>query len=367
MKVLVLGAGNVGRAVAWDLKDEFDVYVGDIDDGKLKAVEEFAASVKVNAANFEELVEVMKGFELVVGALPGRFGYGSLKAAIKAGVDMVDVSFMPENPLELRDEAEKANVTIIFDAGFAPGLSHILMGRIWNRLDTLDTGRIWVGGLPKEPKPPLYYRITWSPKDLIGEYTRQARVIRNGALTAVDPLSEIKRVHISDMEFEAFPSDGLRSLLESVRAETLEEWTLRWPGHLEKMKVLRELGFFREENLDFTLKVIAPLMSFESPDFSIMLVEGEGVEDGERKRISYLLYDEEKYGFTSMSRVTGFTAAIIARLVAEGSCIYGVIPPEILGMRIDTFSRIVDEIRERGITLKEVEGDAAPDNSRGRA
>ncbi len=165
--------------------------------------------------------------------------------------------------------------------------------------------------------------------------------------------------------FEAFLSDGLRSLLESVSAETLEEWTLRWPGHLEKMKVLRELGFFREENLDFTLKVIAPpVMSFESPDFSIMLVEGEGVENGERKRMSYLLYDEEKDGFTSMSRVTGFTAAIIARIVVEGSCIYGVIPPEILGMRIDTFSRIIEEIRDRGgIMLTEVEGNASPDNS----
>ncbi|AMQ17795.1 saccharopine dehydrogenase family protein [Thermococcus peptonophilus] len=363
MKVLVLGAGNVGRAVAWDLKDEFDVYVGDIDDEKLKAVGEFATPLKVNAVNFEGLVEAMKGFDLVVGALPGRFGYRSIKAAIKAGVDMVDVSFMPENPLELREEAEKANVTVIFDAGFAPGLSHILMGRIWNQLDTLEEGRIWVGGLPKDPKPPLYYRITWSPKDLIEEYTRPARVIRDGAVTTVDPLSEVRGVNINDMGFEAFLSDGLRSLLESVSAETLEEWTLRWPGHLEKMKVLRELGFFREENLDFTLKVIAPLMSFESPDFSIMLVEGEGVENGERKRMSYLLYDEEKDGFTSMSRVTGFTAAIIARIVVEGSCIYGVIPPEILGMRIDTFSRIIEEIRDRGIMLTEVEGNASPDNS----
>jgi lysine 6-dehydrogenase len=367
MKILVLGAGNVGRAVAWDLKEEFDVYVGDVDETKLETVRGFATPIKVNAADFDELIEAMRGFDLVVGALPGRFGYQAVKAAIKAGVDMVDVSFMPENPLDLRDEAEEARVTVIFDAGFAPGLSHILMGRIWNRFDILETGRIWVGGLPKEPRPPLYYKITWSPKDLIEEYTRPARVIRSGVQTSVDPLGEMREVSIEGMEFEAFPSDGLRSLLESVRADTLEEWTLRWPGHLEKMKVLRELGFFREENLDFTLRVITPHMTYESPDFSIMLVEGEGVEDGNRKRIAYFLYDEEKDGFTSMSRVTGFTAAIIARLVSEGSCIYGVIPPEILGMRIDTFSRIVDELTERGIQLREVEGDVAPDNSRGRA
>lgn len=134
MKVLVLGAGNVGKAIAWDLKDEFDVYVADLSEERLKAVSGFATPVKLDASRFDKLVEAMKGFELVVGALPGRFGYSSIKAAIKARVDMVDVSFMPENPLELREEAENAQVTVIFDAGFAPGLSHILMGRIWNEL-----------------------------------------------------------------------------------------------------------------------------------------------------------------------------------------------------------------------------------------
>ncbi|WP_297092155.1 saccharopine dehydrogenase family protein [Thermococcus sp.] len=362
MKVLVLGAGNVGRAIAWDLREEFDVHVGDVSEERLKTVSEFATTLKVNAANFDELVEVMKGFELVVGALPGRFGYQSVKAAIRAGVDMVDVSFMPENPLELRDEAERAQVTIIFDAGFAPGLSHILMGRIWQEMDELKEGYIYVGGLPKEPRPPLYYRITWSPKDLIEEYTRPARVIRDGQITSIDPFERIERVSIGDFEFEAFVSDGLRSLLESVRADRLEEWTLRWPGHLEKMKVLRELGFFKPEHVDNTLDVIVPLMSYESPDFSIMRVIGKGTLDGEPKEIGYLLYDEERGGFTSMARVTGFTAAIVSRLVAEGGCIYGVIPPEILGMRIDTFTRITQELAERGITIERWEN-APPGDS----
>ncbi|ACJ15914.1 Saccharopine reductase [Thermococcus onnurineus NA1] len=362
MKVLVLGAGNVGRAIAWDLRDEFEVWVGDRSEERLNSVKDFAETVKIDASNFDSLVETMKSFELVVGALPGRFGYSSVKAAIKAGVDMVDVSFMPENPLELREEAEKAQVTVIFDAGFAPGLSHILMGRIWQEIDELKEGYIYVGGLPREPRPPLYYRITWSPKDLIEEYTRPARVIRNGNVTAVDPFEKIERVTVGDFEFEAFVSDGLRSLLESVKAEKLEEWTLRWPGHLEKMKVLRELGFFKSEHIDKTLEVITPLMTYESPDFSIMQVVGRGILDGKKKEIGYLLYDEEKEGFTSMARVTGFTAAIVARLVAEKGCIFGVIPPEILGMRIDTFTRITEELAERGITLERWEN-APPGDS----
>ncbi|AFL94471.1 saccharopine dehydrogenase related protein [Thermococcus cleftensis] len=362
MKVLVLGAGNVGRAIAWDLREEFEVHVGDVSEERLKAISEFATPVKVNATDFDELVEVMRGFELVIGALPGRFGYRAVRAAIRAGVDMVDVSFMPENPLDLRDAAEEAGVTVIFDAGFAPGLSHILMGRIWQEMDELREGYIYVGGLPKEPKPPLYYRITWSPKDLIEEYTRPARAIRDGEVKAVDPFEEIREVKVGGFEFEAFLSDGLRSLLESVRAGKLEEWTLRWPGHLEKMRILRELGFFRPEHVDKTLEVIAPLMSYESPDFSIMQVLGRGTLDGEEKEIGYLLYDEERDGFTSMARVTGFTAAAVARIVAESGCIFGVIPPEILGMRIDTFTRITGELEERGIKLERWENAPSGDS-----
>ncbi len=354
MKVLVLGAGNVGKAIAYDLarEGEFDVHVADNRVENLRQIEKFGTPLTVDASDFDGLVKVIRKFELVIGALPGRFGFKSLEAAITAGVDMVDISFMPENPFILHDKAERAQVTIIVDAGFAPGLSNILMGRIWQEMDELKEGLIYVGGLPKEPKPPLYYRITWSPHDLIEEYTRPARVIRNGEVTVVDPFEEIKRVTVGEFEFEAFISDGLRSLLENVRAERLEEWTLRWPGHLGKMKVLRELGFFKPENIDKTLEVITPLMNYESPDFSIMQVMGRGIIDGEEKEISYLLYDEERDGFTSMARVTGFTAAIIARLVAEKRCIYGVIPPEILGMRSDMYMMIMNELKERGIQIQ---------------
>ncbi|AEC51198.1 hypothetical protein PNA2_0280 [Pyrococcus sp. NA2] len=350
MKVIILGAGSVGRVIAWDLSKDFDVYVADIDESALQRVKDFANPIKLNANDFQELTEKIRGFDLVVGALPGFLGFKSIKAAIKVGIDMVDVSFMPEDPLKLREEAENAQVTVIFDAGFAPGLSNILMGRIWNEAEDLEEGYIYVGALPKEPRPPLYYRLTWSPKDLIEEYTRPARAIRDGRIVEVDPLSEIKRVKVGDFEFEAFLTDGLRSMLESIRARRLEEWTLRWPGHLEKMKVLKELGFFKPENLDFTLRVIAPLMEYKSRDFSIMEVIGRGeFKNGNEMR--FFVYDEADERFFSVSRVTGFTTAIIARIVAEGSCTFGVIPPEILGMRIDTFKRIVDELKERGVKI----------------
>lgn len=352
MRVLVLGAGNVGKAIAYDLSQDFEVWVGDKNIEHLNKVRDFANPIKVDASNFNELVDIVKKFEIIVGALPGKFGFATLKAAIKAQKDLVDISFMPENPMELRDEAEKAQITVIVDAGFAPGLSNILLGRIYQEIDDFKEGMIRVGGLPKIAKPPLYYKITWSPYDLIEEYTRKARIIKNGQIVEVDPLEKIEKVKIKDFEFEEFISDGLRTLLENIRAEHLEERTLRWPGHLEKIKVLRELGFFKPENIDFTLKVIAPLMQYESKDFSIMEVYGRGTSNGKTKEIHYFLYDEAKEGFTSMARVTGFTAAVITRLLAEGSCIYGVIPPEILGMRSDTFTRIINELKERDITIE---------------
>ncbi|HHI00114.1 MAG TPA: saccharopine dehydrogenase family protein [Thermococcus litoralis] len=362
MRVLVLGAGNVGRAIAYDLSKNFEVWAGDIDLNQLEEVKAYAHPIKIDASDFSSLVEKIKGFDLIVGALPGRFGFKTLKAAIEAGVDIVDVSFMPENPLSLREDAVKANITAIVDAGFAPGLSNIFLGRIYQELTPLEEGIIRVGGLPKTPKPPLYYKITWSPYDLIEEYTRKARIVRNGEVREVDPLERIWKVRIKDFEFEEFISDGLRTLIETINANRLEERTLRWPGHLEKMKVLKELGFFEKENVEFTLKVISPLMNYESEDFSIMEVYGRGLKNGKEMEIRYFLYDEAKDGFTSMARVTGFTAAVVSRIVLEGECAYGVIPPEILGMRADTYSKIMKEVKNRGIHVEVVEN-ASSDNS----
>jgi saccharopine dehydrogenase-like NADP-dependent oxidoreductase len=185
MSILVLGAGNVGKAIAYDLSNDFEVWAGDRDLSRLEDVKTYANPIKVDASDFGSLVETIKGFDLVVGALPGRFGFRTLKAAIKAGVDIVDVSFMPENPLSLREDAVKANITAVVDAGFAPGLSNVFLGRIYQELNPLEEGIIRVGGLPKIPKPPLYYKITWSPYDLIEEYTRKARIVKDGEVVEV--------------------------------------------------------------------------------------------------------------------------------------------------------------------------------------
>ncbi len=352
MKILILGAGNIGKAIAHDLSEYAELTIADINEDYLNEVEKYGKSKKVNASSYDEILNSMNGFDLVVESLPGKFGFRALEAAIEAEKDIVSVSFMPENPLNLQEKAKKAGVTIIPDAGFGPGLPNICIGIMDQIFDEFKEATIYIGGLPKNPKPPLYYRMTWSLEGLIDEYTRKARIVKNNDVIKVDPFSEIRDIKINDFEFEGFLSDGLRTLTTTINIPEMKEWTLRWEGHLEKMKTLRELGFLNEENLQNTLEVIKPHMSYDSRDFSIMKVEGRGIEDDKEKEIYYYLYDEEKE-FTSMARTTGFTTAVITRQLAEMDFEKGVIPPECFDIK--TSEKILSEIRERDITISKNE------------
>ncbi|MEM1796218.1 MAG: saccharopine dehydrogenase C-terminal domain-containing protein [Zestosphaera sp.] len=348
MRVLVLGSGSVGTLVAHDLSKDFEVLVVDRDESKLKRVEEFASVLKLDLSRTEVLDDIFRSFDVVVNALPGFLGFKILKKALVVGRDLVDVSFMPEDPLPLNNEARQREVRVVVDAGFAPGLSNVLLGHIYSKLGVLDLGVINVGGLPKEPRPPLYHQVLFSPQDLIDEYLRPARCIIDGKLTLKDPLEVIEEVRIKNLTFERFPTDGLRTLLSTIRAKNLIEYTLRWPGHLTRMKFLKELGFFRSEFIESTMKLVIPAMTYDSPDFSVMDVYGKSGE----KEMRFFMYDEYREGFSSMSRVTGYMTALITRLVLKNYVEPGVNPPEYLGMSDHTFNFIVNEIIKRNIVLE---------------
>lgn len=352
MNILIVGAGNIGKAIAHDLSDDFSITVCDVDEEKLRELEIYGETIKVDVTDHDGLVKVLRDFDIAVCAVPGRFGFDCVKASIEAGTDMVDVSFMPEDPMALDEEAKEAGVTVVVDAGFGPGLTNLFLGRISAEMDEIEECDIKIGGLPLDPQPPLYYRVFWSPYDLIEEYMRTARMVKDGEIVEIEPLEDIKEVTVMGDKFEEFYSDGLRTLLDTVEADNMIETTLRWPGHLEKMKVLKELGFFDQENLDETMSVILPKMRFESRDMSIIDMTARGVKDGERTEIDYQLYDEEKGGFTSMSRTTGFTTAAVTRLVADGSIKKGVVPLELVGRDKRKHDLIVQELRDRGIDIR---------------
>ncbi|MGC8974700.1 MAG: saccharopine dehydrogenase C-terminal domain-containing protein [Thermoprotei archaeon] len=348
MKALILGSGNVGTLVAYDLSRDFEVWVVDKDEAKLGRVKKVAEVLKLDLSRTEILDEIFRGFEVIVNTLPGFLGFRILKKAVDLGRDLVDVSFMPEDPLVLSNEAKQRGARIVVDAGFAPGLSNVLVGHIYSKLGTLDEGVINVGGLPKEPKPPLYHQVLFSPQDLIDEYLRPARCIIDGKLTVRDPLEIIEEIRIKNFTFERFPTDGLRTLLSTIKARNLIEYTLRWPGHLARMKLLKELGFFRSEFIEPTMKLIIHAMTYETPDFSIMEVYGRSNE----KEIRFFMYDEYSEGFSSMSRVTGYMAALITRLVLKSYVDPGINPPEYLGMNDKTFRFVVDEVLKKNIVLE---------------
>lgn len=350
-RILLLGAGNVGKAIAHDLRN-MELTIADAGKETLSDVERYGDTVTLEVRRTDELTNVIKGVDVIVCALPGRFGYDILKAAIKCGTHVVDVSFMPEDPLSLDVMAKNAGVSLVVDAGFAPGLPNLFIGKVNSEMDSMDRCIMRVAGLPKNPEPPLFHSVTWSPEDLIEEYTRIARVVRGGMVADLKPLGEIRPVEVMGMELEEFYSDGLRTLLDTVKIHNMEETTMRWPGHLKKIKVLDELGFFAPERIPETLKVILPHMSGEGKDLSVLEVEIEGIKDGKEARACFSLYDEAREGFSSMSRVTGFTTALVTEYLAREDVPVGVLPLELLGDNTEFYDHVIKGLIRRGVKIK---------------
>lgn len=370
MRILVLGGGNIGIVVAKDLAESlpsFEVVVADKKPSRIKGVKDNISLVQLDASNYNELVDVAKTFDLVVGALPGEIGYQSVKACIDAKVDMVDVSYMPENPLTLNQDAVKAHVTVIPDCGLAPGLSSMLVGHAVSMLDRVDNVHVMVGGLPRERLPPLGYTVTWSVDGLIDEYSRKARIIENGETVEVEVLSGLEKLEFSNVgELEAFYTDGLRTLLHTVKGvKSMWEKTLRYPGHAEKIKLLKALGFFSEEPVEVNNFSVSPrkvtaklfgkkLRRPEVRDRVVMKVDVNGVKEEVETCFTYHMLDDydEKFGVTAMARTTAYPASVVAQfLVQKAITEKGVVPPEKIGMKKNLFNKIMAELEEREIKI----------------
>jgi saccharopine dehydrogenase-like NADP-dependent oxidoreductase len=377
MRVLVVGCGRIGSAAAEDFAKSLsnvNVVVADVNPSKAKQTAERIGRANVSwmrldAGEMGELVEALKGFDLALGFLPPAFGFRLMKACIQAGKSLVDVSYISENPLTLHGEALKAGITLVPHCGLAPGISNILVGRAVAEFDVVEKVHIFVGGLPDKPIPPIGYTITWSPESLIEEYTSKARIVENGRMVEVEALSGLETVEFPGIGvLEAFYTDGLRTLLYTVE-DVREMWekTLRYPGHAEKMMLLRDLGFFSSEEIavdgfrlqprKFTAKIFERrLYNPMVKDVVALKVEVYGYKKGFKTRRTYTLVDfyDEKNGVTAMARTTGYTASIVAKLVLEGVIrLKGIVPPEQLGMEEDIFRRIMAELSARGIQIVE--------------
>ena len=373
MNIIVLGAGLVGAPIAMDLAKDGThmVTVADRDRGAIERLEgAFGIStIEADLSADGSVRSIVAEYDFVIDALPGFMGYRALREIIEAGKDVVDIAFFPEDPFTLDELARKNNVTAIVDCGVAPGMSNILTGHAASMLDETENVLILVGGLPRERHWPFEYKAVFSPIDVIEEYTRPARLVENGHLVVKPPLTEREYVDFEGIgTLEAFNSDGLRTLTETIEAKNMREKTLRYPGHAERMLMLNEAGFFSTEPMevngaeirpiDFTSQILLPNWKLEAGDvdFTVMRIIVEGRKGAERLRYTYDLLDQydEATGIHSMARTTGYTATVAARMVIAGLYVKkGISPPEFIGTDPECVEFMLEGLRRRGIDYKE--------------
>ncbi|MEM0017820.1 MAG: saccharopine dehydrogenase C-terminal domain-containing protein [Candidatus Korarchaeum sp.] len=374
MRVAVLGAGSVGRAVIYDLYERVtgsNLLVVDSNPSNLAAASKMVSKAelkRVEIRDVDDLHRIMRDVDVAVNSLPGKFGRLSWIAAIKAKVDLVDISYSEDDPTAYNMQASEAGVTIVPDAGVAPGLSNMMAGRAYAQLEEVKELRIYVGGIPEEPVPPLGYLVTWSPEDLIEEYVRDARILENGSIKRKPALSDIERIYIPEVgELEAFLTDGLRTMLKTLKGVSfMVEKTLRWPGHAEKIELLRTLGYLSKEPLQFdgesvspaqlTAKLLRERLKGDSRDLVVLIVHARGRRSPSDIEIEYRMVDryDPPTGLTALARTTAFVATGVVKLISEGSLPGpGVLPPEIIGMDEALFASIAEWLSWRGIRVVE--------------
>ena len=248
-KILILGAGLVGRAIAIDLAADHEVTSVDINEEALMELEK-KYGIRTLSADLSKpgvVKKIVKDYDLVVGAVPGFMGYRMVQQVIRSGKNMVDISFFPQDPFSLDEEAKKKNVSVVVDAGVAPGMSNIFLG-------------YYAAFMEVENYTCYEYKAVFSPIDVIEEYIRPARYVENGKPVVKPALSDTELLDFQGLgTLEAWNSDGLRTLLKTMNVPDMIEKTLRYPGTVEYLKVLRESGFFSYDEIDVNGKKIRPV------------------------------------------------------------------------------------------------------------
>ncbi|MBS7641387.1 MAG: saccharopine dehydrogenase family protein [Candidatus Bathyarchaeia archaeon] len=365
MRIILIGCGHIGSVLAADLAENMPSSEIVVSDSDVKRVEEVISKIRrgnlsiaqLDAADYQNLVNVLKRFDIAVGLTPGRLGYQAVRACIETGVDMVDLSYMPEDVMLLNQKALEAGVTVIPDCGLAPGLSNMFVGRAASLLDQVEEAIILVGGIPEKPIPPLGYKVTWCVDDLIEEYTRRVKIVRDGRLVEVEALDGLELIEFPEVGvLEAFYTDGVRTLHHTIKGvRNMWEKTLRYPGHAEKIKLLRDLGFFDEPYRQTTMRLLEERLSLpELRDLVVMSVKVIGLRGGSRVAYIYHLLDryDDVGKVTAMARTTAYTASIVIQLLARGEIREkGIIPPENLGMSEEIFNKIISWLRNKGIKI----------------
>jgi len=363
--IVVLGAGLVGSAIAIDLIKQHQVTSIDVNKEALDKLKSFGIQTQVHDLSKSGVVKnVVAPYDIVIGAVPGFMGYAMVKEVIEAKKDIVDISFFPEDPFELDKLAKENGVTVVTDCGVAPGMGNIILG-YHNQKMKVNSYECLVGGLPVVREWPYEYKAVFSPIDVIEEYIRPARYVENGHLITKDALSDPELIDFDRVgTLESWNSDGLRTLAQTMDIPNMIEKTLRYPGCIEYLRVLRESGFFSYDEIevngakvrpvDVTAKLLFPIWKLKpgEEDFTVMRIRIVGEENGVAKNLEYYLldkYDKESQ-VISMARTTGYTCTAVANLVLDNKFNRkGVNPPEYVGEEETNFKFVLNYLEERGV------------------
>jgi len=379
MKFLVLGAGAQGTAAAFDLcrsDDVAGVRLADLDVSDLPAfLDPYVGSkleaVPLDADDEPAVLGAMSDVDAVVCALPYYLNLDMTRLAIEAGAHFCDLggkTEIVEDQKELEGDAREAGVSVVPDCGLAPGMVNILARAGIDALEEVDSVRIWVGGLPQDPEPPLDYQIVYSLKGVLDYYTTEALVLEDGEPTFVEPLTGVETVKFADPvgELEAFyTGGGISTLPYRYRGEVREMAykTLRYPGHARIMRAIRDLGLLDLEPVEvdggcqvvprkFFIDQVTPLLQKSGArDLVAMRVEVRGSADGLERTVRFDMldrYDEER-DITAMMRTTGYSLALTALMQVDGRIDFrGVRTPD----ECVPAGTYVDGLAERGVHIE---------------
>ncbi len=373
-QIIVLGSGMVGSAMALDMAAQHSVTVADINEESLLKIKKKNGSIKtilLDVTNENELAKILKPVDLVICAVPGFLGFETVKKIIRNKKNLVDISFFPENALELNELAIENGVTAVVDCGVAPGMGNIILGH-YDKLFQIENFICMVGGLPEEKKWPFNYKAPFSPVDVIEEYTRPARFVENGFLVTREALSDLELIDFDQVgSLEAFNSDGLRSLIFTMpHIKNMKEKTLRYPGHVEYIQVLKKTGFFDSTPIEIDGHKVKPIdvtskllfgewkLGEKEKELTIMEITMEGKSENRTKKVIYRLLDrfDEASGISSMARTTGYTATAVANFMLSGHLNrLGILPPELVGQIDGCLHYVLAYLLKRGVEYHKTE------------
>ena len=370
-RVVVLGAGLVGAPMALDLakKNEYAVLSVDFNEHNFAKLQKAGIQTKKMDFSARDSIEsVIADADFVINATPGFMGFESLKRVINSGKNCIDIAFYPENMFDLDELAKEKGVVVISDIGVAPGMSNLLSAYGTTLLDEAEDIKIYVGGLPIIRELPWEYKAPFSPVDVIEEYTRPARFVVDGQVITKAALTDGELLNFPVAgELEAFNSDGLRSLMNTLKVPNMIEKTLRYPNYIDKIKLLRDSGFFDTEKRIINGKEVSPIeltsnllfdqwkLEDNDRDLTVMQIIVKGLKDGKAQTHTFDLYDEhdDETGIHSMARTTGYTATVALRLLDAG--LYkekGVSAPEALAYSKANVDFMLNGLKERGVNYK---------------